>query len=594
MIKIFYKMKYKKNLASKRMAITMVILLSISACDESVLEEVPQDFLSSANLYSNVDEMNQAIYALHERVRDSYYRGSKHQIVVLGGKGSDLSYDGENPAGSRWMSNWATKVVPSDNELVRFYWEHSYRIIQYANVLIAKLEAIESGDEIWKGDTGIQNAILAEAKFFRAWSYRMLVIMYGDVPLQIEPIEGVKTDFVRAPESQIFALIEEDLNFAALHLPGRGEEEQPGRITKGAANHLLSEIYLAQQKWTEAINAASAVIDGAGYALMQDRFGSGEGFPDKVLFPNDTDVTDVFYDLFRYANQNIPENTEGIWIVQIEPEIDGGNAYGGERMWGNAYFRIGSDPAGFQGIVGDNPDASNNIYLSQFGRPVSWAKPTNYLAHTIWQQDRNGVAGDMRNAYHNIFRDWKWNNPDSPWNGQPIDFENDYPAGTRNILNDTSQYIFPFFTKYGSPGLHFTSPDRQGGGSNHVDRYAMRLSETYLLRAEAHLGSGSQQLAADDINEVRNRAQATPVLAGDVNIDYIMDERARELYSETFRLLTMMRLGILYDRTIQYHDNPVAAGGVGAGIQPHNSKFPIPQSEIDLNIDAVLEQNPGY
>ena len=587
-------MKYIKNSVSSRMAIIMVLLLSMTACDESVLEEVPQDFLSTANLYSTVDEMNQAIYALHERVRETYYQGARHQNAVLGGKGSDLSYDGENPAGSSWMTNWATKIVPTDGNTVRHYWERSYRFIQYANVLIAKLEALEPGDEIWKGDTAIQNALLGEAKFFRAWSYRMLVIMYGDVPLQTEPIEGVKTDFVRTPASQVFALIEEDLKFGALHLPGRGEESQPGRVTKGAANHLLSEIYLAQNKFTEAISAASAVIDGAGYALMQTRFGSGEGFPDAMLFPNEGDEPDVFYDLFRYGNQNISENTEGIWVMQVEPEIDGGAAYGGERQWGNAYFRIGADPAGFQGIVGDNPDASNNIYLSQFGRPVSWCKPTNYLAYTIWQPQRNGANGDIRNAYHNVFRDWRWNNPDSPWNGKKINFAEDFEAGSRNILNDTSQYLYPFFTKYGSPGLHFTSSNRQGGGNHHVDRYAMRLSETYLLRAEAHLGNGSNQLAADDINEVRSRAQASPVAPGDVSIDYIMDERCRELYSESFRLLTMMRLGILVERTIKYHDNPVASGGVGAGIQAHNNKFPIPQSEIDLNIDAVLEQNPGY
>ncbi len=583
-----------KILLSIRTALIVVILLSMAACNEdTVLEEVPQDFLSSGNLYSTVDEMNQAIYALHERVRDSYYRGSRHQITVLGGKGSDCSYDGENPAGSRWMTNWATKVVPTDNELVRYYWERSYSVIQYANLLIEKVEAKESGDDIWKGDTETQNAILAEAKFFRAWSYRMLVIMYGDVPLLTEPIASVKTDFTRADENLVFDLIEEDLKFGALHLPGRGEEEQPGRITKGAANHLLSEIYLARQKWSEAISTASAVIDGAGYALMLDRFGEQLGSDDPLLIRSELDeVGDAYYDLFKYGNQNLSSNTETIWAVQIEPEIDGGSSYGGERMWGNAYFRIGSDPAGFQGIIGDNPDASKNIYLSTFSRPVSWCKPTNYLAYDIWQSDWDN---DLRNARHNIFRDWRWNNPESPWFGKPIDFANDYPEGSRNLLNDTSQYIFPFFVKAGSPGIHYTDANRAGGGSNHVDRYAMRLSETYLLRAEAHLGNGNSDLAAADINVVRNRVNATPVTAADVDIDYIMDERARELYTESFRLLTMMRLGILYDRTMRFMDNPVAAGGTpGAGIQAHNNKFPIPQTEIDLNINGVLEQNPGY
>ena len=116
-------MKYLKNIIVKGITVLMVVLVSMSSCNEDVLEEVPLDFLSTANLYSTLDEMNQAIYILHERVRDSYYRGSKHQITVLGGKGSDLSYDGENPAGSRWLTNWTTKLVPTDNELALFYWD---------------------------------------------------------------------------------------------------------------------------------------------------------------------------------------------------------------------------------------------------------------------------------------------------------------------------------------------------------------------------------------------------------------------------------------------------------------------------------------
>lgn len=148
--------------------------------------------------------------------------------------------------------------------------------------------------------------------------------------------------------------------------------------------------------------------------------------------------------------------------------------------------------------------------------------------------------------------------------------------------------------KAASPGVHFSDPNRSGGGNNHVDAYAMRLAETYLLRAEAHLGNGDATLAAADINVVRARANATPVLAADVDIDYILDERIRELYTEELRLITLMRLGLLYDRTIRFNNNPASNGGVGGGIQPHNNLFPIPQSEIDLNINGTLEQNPGY
>jgi hypothetical protein len=117
----------------------------------------------------------------------------------------------------------------------------------------------------------------------------------------------------------------------------------------------------------------------------------------------------------------------------------------------------------------------------------------------------------------------------------------------------------------------------------------MRLPETYLLRAEAYLGKGQTGPAADDINVVRTRAQAPLITAGDVTIDYILDERARELYGEEFRMLTLGRLGLIYDRTKKY-GLPAAQ----ASIQPYNNLLPIPQSVIDLNSQVPMAQNTGY
>ncbi len=70
-----------------------------------------------------------------------------------------------------------------------------------------------------------------------------------------------------------------------------------------------------------------------------------------------------------------------------------------------------------------------------------------------------------------------------------------------------------------------------------------RLAETYLLRAEAYLGLNQPGLAVIDINVVRSRSNADPVNAAEINIDYILDERLRELGVEEKRMLTLMRLG---------------------------------------------------
>jgi hypothetical protein len=115
-----------------------------------------------------------------------------------------------------------------------------------------------------------------------------------------------------------------------------------------------------------------------------------------------------------------------------------------------------------------------------------------------------------------------------------------------------------------------------------------RLAETYLIRSEAYLGKGDTQSAANDINMLRNRARAIPVQANQVNIDYILDERLRELISEELRMMTLRRLDLLFNRTTRY--NPIT----GAQMLPRNNTWPIPQRQIELNKGAVIEQNPGW
>jgi hypothetical protein len=94
-----------------------------------------------------------------------------------------------------------------------------------------------------------------------------------------------------------------------------------------------------------------------------------------------------------------------------------------------------------------------------------------------------------------------------------------------------------------------------------------------------------------DINVVRSRAKAKPVTPEEVDIDYILDERIRELYLEEMRMVILLRMGKLVDRVKRFHDNPLLPG---AGIKDHNNLWPIPQNQIDLNYGADFKQNPGY
>ena len=157
---------------------------------------------------------------------------------------------------------------------------------------------------------------------------------------------------------------------------------------------------------------------------------------------------------------------------------------------------------------------------------------------------------------------------------------------------DTIYKLAPYTLKW----RHFDPRDVFGFGM-WKDFILMRLGETYLLRAEARLKQDNPGGAADDINELRDRAQAPTVDAGDIDLNFILDERVRELLAEENRRMTLVRTGTLVDRARNLNGTePVAEGNIETtnGISDDNLLLPIPQTEIDLNKDAELAQNPGY
>lgn len=126
------------------------------------------------------------------------------------------------------------------------------------------------------------------------------------------------------------------------------------------------------------------------------------------------------------------------------------------------------------------------------------------------------------------------------------------------------------------------------------DDYLARLPETILLRAEVKWRLGDNAGAAADINKLRERAQCGyMVMASDVNLDLILDERARELVYEEHRWNTLLRMGgtVAIDRIKKYAYWDVARTSLA---NKNFNLWPIPQSVIDTNKDIKLEQNPGW
>jgi hypothetical protein len=551
----------------------------VSCNDDAFLEEKPMDFLAPETAYNTEAGLRQGLNGLHWSVRNDFFFGEEIQehSSTYKGLGSDVAYHGEDPNSTKFVSNYVNYFT-STNGIVREWWRRPYRIIQRANTIMSFVDKSEAS--IWSSPAK-KDEYYSEALFFRAWCYRHLVSTYGDVPVVRDVVSEAKTDFIRDPKSEAFKLMEDDLTQAVAGLPDRGKEETPGRITKGAALHLLTEVYLMQGKYNEAIQSSTRLIESMGYKLMTERFG---GAGNSVW-----GTGDVFYDLFAKENQNLAENTENIWSIQFDdPGVIGGNNNRGSRAWGPAYFRMGNTPDGKPAFRGELVDGKYTGYSDTLGRGVAWIRPTYYMSHIVWGEDFNS---DIRNAKHMVKRDFYFDNPESQYDGQLIDFSLYPPGAGRDPIRDTCQYIYPFFLKFFDPCNVLENPATSGNGASYKDVYAMRLAETYLYRAEAYIQTGQIDRATEDLNVLRRRANATPVTSDKVDIDYLLDERARELYQEECRYYVLRRTGKLVERVRRYNNNPLTPG---LNIQDYHVLFPIPQEQIDLNIDADFPQNPGY
>src|SRR5690606_7904823 len=174
---------------------------------------------------------------------------------------------------------------------------------------------------------------------------------------------------------------------------------------------------------------------------------------------------------------------------------------------------------------------------------------------------------DMRNSPYNMRRQFYYNNPASKYFNTRIEPKTDY--------DDTMRNIYPYSRKI--EGTPWDNNPTSGRTAKDVTVY--RLADTYLLRAEAYLKLGELDRAATDINVIRSRANIPPIDAPDVTLDFILDERARELTVEEPRRRTLVRVGKLVERVRKYN----LLEETENAIQDYHLYFPIPQSVIDAN-----------
>lgn len=387
------------------------------------------------------------------------------------------------------------------------------------------------------------------------------------------------------------------------------DDKDKGEVTKGACQELLAKIDLALGDFDDAVSVTSGLINGGVYHLMTSRFGVDQNDPTK----------NVIWDLHQTNNKDIAANKEVLFLTIDKPGMDGSFGGGSILMRNTVPFFAGAKINTPNGNIGVSDKVDIEYDLSTtYGRGLGRCRPSNYSQYSLW----NGDDADLRHAPGNWINmeDMVYNNPalkgKDEYYGKHLQL---YNAAGKLLCADTLRewYGFPHYKLYIYDDIN--TPPRGGNG----DFYVYRMAEVYLTRAEAYFWKGDLGAAAADMNIVRERAGAKPIAAADVNIGSILDERARELYFEEERKVELTRIAYIlaktgkaayngktysmsnfstdnfwYDRVMEknnfYKINLVTPHGDMYKISPYHVLWPVPQSAIDANTGAVINQNQGY
>jgi len=368
----------------------------------------------------------------------------------------------------------------------------------------------------------------AEARFLRAFSYYNLMDLFGNVPITTEndPVGFFYPE--QKSRAEVFAFIESELKDMDAGLVASKANEY-GRIDKTAAKFLLAQIYLNSKVYTgtERFADAATVCND----IITNSAYTFANVPYKYLFSADN-------------------NTNGAQNEFIFPIISDGNAI--RAIGGGMSFIIHASIGG-------------SMNAAAYGMDGGWQGIRTRKEFVNLFPDANGT-GDKRGSFYT--------------SGQTLDIE--------NVSTFTNGYAVTKFTNLKSNGSAAQRTDVPD-----TDFPMFRLSDVYLMYAECAVrgAAGANMVTAVGyINKLRTRAAASQITTANMNLDFILDERGRELHWECHRRTDLIRFGKFTggDKIWQWK------GGTqnGSATASHRDLMPIPARTIQAN--PTLEQNPEY
>jgi hypothetical protein len=488
------------------------------------------------------------------------YAGENEVRLFMLGTDSWEKGEQQDATGTGYFNDYSAAFTSTVGGSVQDLWQNSYSSINTANTAIASITASTALSDATK------KLRLGENRFLRALYYFNLVRTYGALQLNLEPTQGVSIQAHRTPVDSIYSVaIIPDLEYAIANLPLKGGQTDYFRATKGAAQTLLAEVYLtraATGDFDKAIQLTSDVITSGKYTL-------------NPVFNSIFCLPTTSGGACDYAAS---QKTDPELIFSVTFTGDNGTDAFGNNL--HLYWVMWYDNSAYT-----TPSLSRT---PAYGRPYRRVRPTMHLLTLFNRATDSRLDGSFQTA----------------WLRAPGD-----TAILLTLANQNETRPSARFGKFGLPqqtnGLFPTLKkwlDQTRTDANvfpgHRDRHLWRLADVYLMRAEANIRAGQPAAAIADLNVIRRRA-AIPGQNNDVDaaafnaspIDYLLDERERELAGEERRFFTLTRMGQdVFLRRIKAFNTTASA------VQAFHMLRPIPQTQIDRTEGnkTAFPQNPGY
>lgn len=414
----------------------------------------------------------------------------------------------------------------SANQFVRAMYYRIFFQVSIANEFLRETtQAKLDARKVSEATQAQVRAYRAEARFLRALSYWHAVDMLGDVPFYTEESGFGSEPPAQASRATVFEFITKELIEIENEMVAPGTNEY-GRADRAAVWMLQAKLYLNAEVYTGKAEYTNCI------AACK-----------KIIDSGVYSLQDTYRHLFMTDNHN---SNEIIWAIPFDGEST--------QTWGGMTYLVHAPVGG-------------NMKGEDYGINGGWNGLRTTKALVDLFPDASGQVDERAIFYTD---------------GQSKEIN--------SIGNFNDGYAVPKYTNVSSegvPGADLDHPD--------TDYPMFRLADAYLMYAEAVLRGGTggdRATALNLINQLRTRAynnNSGNISDADLTLNFILNERARELYWEAHRRTDLIRFN-------QFTENGIWPwkGGVKEGktTEPFRRLFPIPASEILAN--PKLKQNQGY